>query len=102
MVQSRASGLMMGIGLGIFDVVNSDFVSEGGDREFNGKGILIAIEDTEVRKRNPGKTREEVEAEYKRIYNLEKLYGCRSRCLKTTIIASRPLITRRTVRRYLA
>lgn len=73
MVQSRASGLMMGIGLGIFDVVNSDFVSEGGDREFNGKGILIAIEDTEVRKRNPGKTREEVEAEYKRIYNLEKI-----------------------------
>lgn len=73
MVQSRASGLIMGIGLGIFDVVSSNLVSEGGDREFNGKGILIAIEDTEVRKRNPHKTREEVEAEYKRIYNLKKV-----------------------------
>lgn len=70
---SRQVGLMEGISLGIYDVVNSDFVSEGGDREFNGKGILIAIEDTEVRKRNPGRTKEEVEEEYKRLYNLEKI-----------------------------
>lgn len=70
---SRQAGLHDGISVGIYDIVSSDFVSEGGDREFNGKGILIAIEDTEVRKRNPGRTKEEVEAEYKRIYNLEKV-----------------------------
>lgn len=72
-VVARQAGLHSGISLGIYDVVNSELVSEGGDREFNGKGILIAIEDTEVRKRNPQYTKEQVEAEYKRIYNLEKI-----------------------------
>ena len=70
---ARQAGLHEGISLGIYDVVNSDLVSEGGDREFNGRGVLIAIEDTEVRKRNPGLTTEEVEAELKRIYNLDKV-----------------------------
>ena len=43
----------------------------------NGPSIMVddkgAIEDTECRKRNPEFTKEEVEAEYKRIYNLNKV-----------------------------
>ncbi len=69
----RKAGVHAGISLGIYDIVSSDFVSEGGDREFNGDGILMAIEDTEVRKRNPEHSKEEVEAEYKRLYNLDKI-----------------------------
>ena len=63
----------MAVALGCFDIVNSEMVSEGGDREFDGHGTLIAIEDTECRKRNPEFTKDEVEAEYKRIYNLNKV-----------------------------
>ncbi len=47
--------------------------SEGGDREFNGQGVMMAIEDTEVRKRNPGKTKKMVEEEFKRLLHLEKI-----------------------------
>lgn len=48
MQTSRQAGLHDGISLGISDIVDTDLVSEGGDREFNGRGVLIAIEDTEV------------------------------------------------------
>ena len=72
-VQSRIAAVQMGVSLGIFDVVNSDIVSEGGDREFNGQGVMMCIEDTEVRKRNPGLAKEQVEAEFKRLYNVEKV-----------------------------
>lgn len=72
-VQSRIAAVQMGVSLGIFDVVNSDVVSEGGDREFNGQGVMMCIEDTEVRKRNPSLTKEQVEAEFKRLYNVEKI-----------------------------
>lgn len=70
---SRQAGVHDGVSLGIYDIVSSDLVSEGGDREFNGRGVLIAIEDTEVRKRNPGFTREQVEEEFKRLYSLKKV-----------------------------
>lgn len=70
---SRRAAVHMAVALGCFDIVNSDLVSEGGDREFDGKGTLITIEDTEVRKRNPEYTKEQVEEEYKRLYNLDKV-----------------------------
>lgn len=70
---ARKAAVHMAVALGCFDIVNSEMVSEGGDREFDGHGTLIAIEDTECRKRNPEFTKEEVEAEYKRIYNLNKV-----------------------------
>ena len=70
---SRRSGVHMGVSLGVYDWISSDMVSEGGNREFNGKGTLIAIKDTECRKRNPEYSVEEIEAEYKRIWNLEKI-----------------------------
>lgn len=70
---ARRAGMHMALSLGCFDIINSDLVSEGGDREFNGDGIMIAIEDTECRKRNPRYTKEQVEEEYKRLYNLRKI-----------------------------
>lgn len=70
---ARRAAVHMAVALGCFDIVNSEFVSEGGDREFDGHGTLIAIEDTEVRKRNAGYSREQVEEEYKKLYNLNKI-----------------------------
>lgn len=52
---------------------SADLISEGGDREFNGKGIMMAIKDTEVNKRNPDKTLSEVESEFKRIFGIDKI-----------------------------
>ncbi len=47
------------------DSIMSRVVSEGGDREFNGKGTLIVTEFCEFQ-RNPNVAREELEQEYKR------------------------------------
>lgn len=70
---ARKVGVHQAVAMGIFDFVNSDMISEGGDKEFNGAGVLMTVEDTEVRKRNPQYTKEEVEAEYKRLFNVEKI-----------------------------
>lgn len=59
--------------LGIQDAFFTRLISEGGDHEFNGKGIMMTIEDTEVNKRNSGWLKEEVEAEFKKLFNLEKI-----------------------------
>ena len=55
------------------DILFTRLVSEGGDREFNGEGVMMAVEETEVSKRNPGYTRNEVEAEFKSIFNLDQV-----------------------------
>ena len=58
---------------GITDSTPSTLISEGGDREFNGCGVMMAIHETEVAKRNPQKTTLEVEQELKRVFHLEKI-----------------------------
>lgn len=70
---SRLAGVHAAVTLGCTNIIDSDMVSEGGDREFNGAGILMAVEDTEVRKRNLEYTKEQIEAEYKKIWNVEKI-----------------------------
>ncbi|MCZ2466522.1 agmatine/peptidylarginine deiminase [Limosilactobacillus vaginalis] len=70
---ARQAGVHMAVSLNIFDIVNSPLISEGGDREFNGAGVMMCIEGTEVDKRNPKYTKKEVEEEYKRIYNVKKI-----------------------------
>jgi agmatine deiminase len=50
----------------------SVFVSEGGGKEFNGKGVLMLIEQTEFQ-RNPNYSKLEIETEYKRIFNIKKI-----------------------------
>lgn len=52
---------------------NSTLISEGGDKEFNGRGVMMALRDTEVTKRNPGRTLEEVEEDFKRVCNVKKI-----------------------------
>ncbi|MCW3792661.1 agmatine deiminase family protein [Paenibacillus sp. LS1] len=51
----------------------STLISEGGDREFNGKGTMMAVRETEIDKRNPDKTFHEVESELKKIFNLDQI-----------------------------
>lgn len=58
---------------GINDFVFTRLVSEGGDREFNGNGVMLTTEDTEVNKRNPYLSRAEVEREYKKIFGVKKV-----------------------------
>lgn len=59
--------------IGEMEICYVDIISEGGDREFNGNGVLMTIEDTEVNKRNPDKTLEEVEDIFKKIFNIDKI-----------------------------
>lgn len=58
--------------LGINVAVNSNIVSEGGAKEFNGAGVLMLVEQTEL-KRNPGFTKDELDKAYKELFNLKKI-----------------------------
>lgn len=58
---------------GIDDIVFTRLISEGGDREFNGRGLMMCVEETEVDKRNPNLHKAEVEKEFKRLFNVEKV-----------------------------
>lgn len=53
-------------------VIETDLISEGGNREFNGEGTLMMTEAV-TRQRNPGWTLEEIEAELKRVLGQEKI-----------------------------
>ena len=53
-------------------ILRSSLISEGGDREFNGKGTLMVTEAVEMQ-RNPGLTKAEIETELKRIFNVKKV-----------------------------
>jgi len=52
-------------------VISSPMVSEGGNREVNGKGILMVTEAVEMG-RNPKMSKTEMESEYKRLLGIEK------------------------------
>lgn len=51
---------------GIRERVETRLVSEGGDREYNGAGVMMAVLDTEWKKRNPSFRLEDLEAAFKR------------------------------------
>lgn len=53
-------------------VIKSNIISEGGDREFNGKGVMITNEAVELQ-RNPSITKEQIEAEFKRVLHVKKV-----------------------------
>ncbi len=57
---------------GVDKAYRTAMISEGGDREFNGKGVLIVVEAVE-RQRNPGMTKEQMEAEFKRVLGVTKV-----------------------------
>jgi len=50
----------------------TNLVSEGGAKEFNGEGVLMVVEPTEL-SRNPGYSKEEIESHYKQLFNLKKI-----------------------------
>ncbi|PKG43888.1 agmatine deiminase family protein [Psychroflexus sp. MES1-P1E] len=52
-------------------VISSSMISEGGNREVNGKGILMTTESVEMG-RNPTMTKKEMEAEYERLLGIKK------------------------------
>ncbi len=72
-VHCAKMGTHMAVEMGCKDIVFSSIFSEGGDREHNGQGVMMAIIDSEGRKRNPDKTIEEIEEEFKRVYNVKKI-----------------------------
>ncbi|MDL2239986.1 agmatine deiminase family protein, partial [Bacteroidales bacterium OttesenSCG-928-L14] len=53
-------------------VISSSMISEGGNREVNGKGTLMTTEHVE-QGRNPNLTKNEMEAEYKRLLGVKKI-----------------------------
>lgn len=54
------------------DLVEANMVSEGGDRSFNGKGTMMAIEHTELQ-RNSGMTKAQLETKYKDLLGVKKV-----------------------------
>lgn len=57
---------------GVNTIFKTTMVSEGGDREFNGKGVMMAVEAVEMQ-RNPTLTKEQIEAEFKRVLGVKKI-----------------------------
>ena len=53
-------------------IVRANIISEGGNREFNGKGTLLVTEAVEMQ-RNPGMTKQEIERELKRVFNVSNV-----------------------------
>ncbi|MEZ2737210.1 agmatine deiminase family protein [Aneurinibacillus aneurinilyticus] len=53
-------------------LLSSDFVAEGGGIEVNGEGVMMTYEDMALQ-RNPGKSLEEIEKEYLRLYGQKKI-----------------------------
>ncbi|MBU2905757.1 agmatine deiminase family protein [Arenibacter algicola] len=53
-------------------VISSRMISEGGNREVNGKGTLITTEAVEM-DRNPDMTKADMEKEYKRLLGVKKI-----------------------------
>jgi agmatine deiminase len=68
-VDSGDSSIAASMGL---EVVKANIVSEGGDREFNGDGVMITNEAVEFQ-RNPAKSKEQLETEIKRVLHVNKI-----------------------------
>ncbi|MBI9013922.1 MAG: agmatine deiminase family protein [Clostridiales bacterium] len=60
-------------GLKCHNVLKSKLVTEGGNKEFNGSGIMMSIVDTEKTKRNPNYSLSTIESIYKYLFNLKKI-----------------------------
>jgi len=54
------------------ELISTNIYSEGGDREVNGKGTLMLVEAVELN-RNPEKTKQELEAEFKRVLGVTNI-----------------------------
>jgi agmatine deiminase len=52
--------------------ISTDLITEGGDHEVNGKGVLMACESVEMT-RNPTMSLEQIETEFKRVLGVKKV-----------------------------
>ncbi len=68
----RAVAEEQGLGVVSADIKNVKLISEGGNRELNGKGTMIAIAKTELQ-RNPQLTKAQLEAAYKKYLGVKKV-----------------------------
>lgn len=59
--------------IGVQDNVAAKIISEGGDHEFNGQGIMMSTLETEITKRNPDWRQEQVELEFYRVFDVKKI-----------------------------
>jgi agmatine deiminase len=57
---------------GIKKIFTTKMISEGGDRELNGKGVLIVVEAVE-KQRNPQMTLKQMESEFKKVLGVTKI-----------------------------
>lgn len=57
---------------GLDPVFKTTMISEGGDREFNGKGVMLVVEAVE-QQRNPTLTKDQMEAEFMRVLGVKKV-----------------------------
>ncbi len=53
-------------------IVTTELISEGGDRESNGRGTLLVVEAVELG-RNPGMSKSELEAEFQRVLGVRNV-----------------------------
>jgi agmatine deiminase len=68
----------------------SSLISEGGNREFNGKGTMMAVEYVE-KQRNPEWTRERMEAEFKRVFGVRKVIWLQRGAMEDDLTFEGPL-----------
>jgi len=54
------------------ETIMTRLISEGGNREFNGRGVMMTVETVELQ-RNPNLPRDEIEAEFKRLFGVKKV-----------------------------
>jgi len=54
------------------ETIMTRLIGEGGNREFNGKGVMMTVETVELQ-RNPNLPRNEIEGEFKRLFGVEKV-----------------------------
>ncbi len=55
------------------NVLSSEIITEGGNKEFNGTGVMLALKNTEHTKRNPNHTLTSLESVYKYLFGLNKI-----------------------------
>lgn len=65
-VDRRVAGLLG------YEIVKSPLISEGGSREFNGRGVMLVVEAVE-RQRNPDWTLEAMDREFRRVLGVTKV-----------------------------
>lgn len=74
------------------NLLTSEVISEGGNRESNGKGTLMAVEAVE-RQRNPKLSLEQIGSEYQRVLGVEKIIWLKEGLLEDELTFNGPIFS---------